>query len=310
MPVLNRPLIHYHLDLCRLLQIDDVLIVIGQNPESVRKAVADYDTCARDPSTRRRYVIQSEQRGIAHAIMQTRELVRDFIVVILADTYFMMGDRNAWRVPLVSGRADAVLSVRHEPNSEVIKGECAVTLAPDGSVSSIIEKPVILPSNLKPCGLYFFSRSIFDAIDETPPSSLRGEVEITDAIQTLISVHRRRVETAATVRWDVNINYPRDLLVANIAALKSIGRKNYIHEAAAVDRRAFLQHAVIGEGAVIQGNVTLKRVVALPKARISSSIRDSIVTKCVHLAIGCPGGSPAEQPRNCKTVQDSTGSRG
>ena len=50
----------------------------------------------------------------------------------------------------------------------------------------MVEKPKVLPNNLCGMGFYFFGREVFDHADETPPSKLRGEVEITDTLQVMI----------------------------------------------------------------------------------------------------------------------------
>jgi len=77
-------------------------------------------------------------------------------------------------------------------------------------VTAVVEKPREIVNDLLGLGFYFFTDDIFDYIDRTPPSDLRGEVEITDVIALM-------VEDGVDVRalpfegLYLNLNYPSDL---------------------------------------------------------------------------------------------------
>src|SRR5207244_5601420 len=55
----------------------------------------------------------------------------------------------------------------------------------DGMVVRLVEKPKNPTTDLALIGVYVFNSSIFDVTKELKPSP-RGELEITDAIQTLV----------------------------------------------------------------------------------------------------------------------------
>jgi dTDP-glucose pyrophosphorylase len=56
-------------------------------------------------------------------------------------------------------------------------------------VESVIEKPLVPPSNLAIVAIYILTPAIFQAIEETQPDQ-NGETQLTDAIMSLI--HQKR----------------------------------------------------------------------------------------------------------------------
>jgi dTDP-glucose pyrophosphorylase len=247
LPVCNRPLIHHHLDLFRGMGIEDVIVVVGFQSADVVAAVGRYPQ--NGPSVR--FIEQPERRGIAHALALTRPHVTGAVAVILGDTYFVPGDLGA-AIEMLGGAhaADlaAVLSVRTEPDPELVRRECTVRFDEAGRLVRIQEKPARPWNDLKPCGLYFFTGAIFDAIARTPASTLRGEVEITDSIQTLVDLGLG-VGRAATVRWDSNVTVPEDLLLCNLVDLRRRGRDSLLGAGVRVHPDALLRDVVVGDRA-------------------------------------------------------------
>ncbi len=264
LPVCNRPLIGYHLEMLQAMGIHDVVVVVGYQQEQVRQKV---QKAARE-GVNLRFVEQPQRLGIAHALSLTREITGKWLVVVMGDTYFLPGELDAGIDSLFAGNSDrraAVLSVRRVKDPELIRRECTVRFDESGRLEEIREKPSTPFNDLKPCGLYFFSRKIFDAVDATPPSALRNEIEITDSIQTLVDMGLD-VTGAPTVKWDRNITFPSDVLVSNIMQLRSMGLNELLGEEVAVHPEARLEEVIAGSQAGIRTPARLERVLLLPGA--------------------------------------------
>ena len=83
-------------------------------------------------------------------------------------------------------------------------------------LSSLVEKPApgTAPSNLAIVGRYLFTPAVFDAIERTP-RGYGGELQITDAMQTLANEEGMYAYRFEGERYD--IGRPLALIVANVA---------------------------------------------------------------------------------------------
>ena len=265
LPLLNRPLLHHHLDLLDGLKVDTVVLVVGFEGSTVEETARGHAAIATGRMGLT-VVIQAERRGIAHALRCAESAIDDAMVVILADTFFAPGRPDEALGMVNSGQWPAVLSIRHEPDPRVIARECSVEYDATGQLERIVEKLAEPFNTLKPCGMYFFTSAIWEAISKTPPSALRGEVEITDAIGTMVRLGYR-VGRADSVRWDMNINTPAELLVANLVALRLAGHEASIHPSVEVHPDARVVQSVIGPRVRVGQGAHLEQCLVLPGVR-------------------------------------------
>ncbi|HSR68503.1 MAG TPA: sugar phosphate nucleotidyltransferase [Acidobacteriota bacterium] len=274
LPVGNRPLIERQIRLLRNLGIRKVVLVVGYLGEAIRSALGDGAALGVQVC----YVEQKRPLGIAHALSLLRGRIETPFLLFLGDIYFEAQGLDS----LLQGerpRTDAaVLAVRRD-SPRAVRKNFEVHLDHQGLVRKVVEKPRVVKSLFKGCGVYLFQEAIFDAIARTRPSSLRGELELTDAIQVLID-EGRRVSAAEVIRKDINLSFPADLLRSNLSALEEERQPNLIAADARLHERAEVHNSVIGPGAVLEGPLRLADSLVLAGSRLKAgeNLRRVIVT--------------------------------
>jgi len=278
LPICNEPLIATHLRQLHSLSIKKVVIVVGHKKERVMETARAH--CPDGMGLV--FIDQTERLGIAHALFLTRgEVSGCNLVVVLGDTHFTVNDLSLGLEKLAgrkNGSAAAVLSVRRVRDPRMIRRECTVRFDFDGRLLEIKEKPYVPFNDMKPCGIYYFSPMVFEAIELTMPSSLRGEVEITDSIQTLVEMGQE-VTWAPTVVWDRNINYPGDILMSNLVELRGRKLTKLVGDGCSIHPESLIRDSVIGDGARVLTPARLTRSLVLDSAEITQhgSFRDCII---------------------------------
>jgi UTP--glucose-1-phosphate uridylyltransferase len=209
LPLVDKPIIQYTVEEAVAAGISQVIIVTA----SSKRAVEDHfdrslelEMALREKGDLSRlaeiqqisdlaeivYVRQKEQRGIGHAVLQTRNIVGAEPFLLMFPDDVLVGD-----VPVARQMVDAfdsvrgsVIAVQEVPDSEV-ESYGIVGGEPAGDrtvrVTSLVEKPKLeeAPSHLGIVGRYVMTPGIFDAIEKTPPGKAR-EIQITDALALLM----------------------------------------------------------------------------------------------------------------------------
>jgi len=139
------------------------------------------------------YVIQQEPLGLGHAVLCARALVGDEpFAVLLPDDLVHHPETTCLQqmMEIYQDRNASVVAVENVALEQVSRyGIVETAAAPDGAkrMKSIVEKPVPgeAPSTLAVVGRYIFTPAIMPLL-ETTPGGAGNEIQLTDAIATLI----------------------------------------------------------------------------------------------------------------------------
>jgi UTP--glucose-1-phosphate uridylyltransferase len=140
------------------------------------------------------YTRQRQTLGLGHAVLCARSFVGpEPFVVALGDSIIGMHAESdvveRMTACFAERRAAAVIAFEDVPREEVRRYGIAKP-ADDGEtfeIEDLIEKPTVeeAPSTLAIAARYVLSPAIFDALEKTPPGQ-GGEIQLTDAIRTVI----------------------------------------------------------------------------------------------------------------------------
>lgn len=159
------------------------------------------------------FIRQSHPNGLGHAVLQAKAFVGDepFVVMLGDDLMNIMGEGTPLTKDLITdyGKTHAsTIAVMKVPHEEVDKYG---VIAPSGEVSKglynverFVEKPPVneAPSDLAIIGRYLLTPEIFAVLENQKPGA-GGEIQLTDAIETLNKTQRVFAHEFTGKRYDV-----------------------------------------------------------------------------------------------------------
>jgi UTP--glucose-1-phosphate uridylyltransferase len=212
LPVGRRPTIQHVVEEVVAAGVEELCIVTGWQ----KRAIEDHFDLSHGGSSRLRgevaeagvllngqlqrslfYIRQAEQRGLGDAVLHGERFVGDAsFLVALGDTIlYSPGSPHLLRrltAAHEAGDCFATIAVEEVAPADVERYGIVAPAGPiadDGAtwIEDIVEKPSAAeaPSRLAVASRYVFEPIIFDALQRTPPGR-GGEIQLTDAIRTLI----------------------------------------------------------------------------------------------------------------------------
>ena len=280
-PVANKPVLFYGIEAMAAAEIREVGIIIApETGDEIRTAAGDGSRFGVSIE----YIEQDEPLGLAHAVLTAEPFLGGSpFVMYLGDNLLRNGI-----VDLVdtfrTEQPDALILLTPVPDPE----HYGVAELVDGRVARLVEKPKEPKTDLALVGVYMFTPSIFEAARAIEPS-WRGELEITDAIQTLVD-GGKRVDPHVVHGWWKDTGQVQDMLEANRLILDDLmeqvdgelvesrveGRV-VIAEGARLERTTVRGPAIVGRGsrltdAYIGPYTSVGEDVTIEKAELEHSI--------------------------------------
>ena len=178
LPVAGKPVSEYALNDMINIGIKDFAIIIGDiGGNEVKK----YYGNGKKWNINIEYIYQEKALGIAQAIYLTKDFIKDDdFVVYLGDNIVQNGIKNMYE-EFIKRYYDAFLLLAKVKDP----GRFGVAEVNNNKITNLVEKPENPKSDLALVGVYFLRPKIFDIIKNLKPSN-RGELEITDALKTLL----------------------------------------------------------------------------------------------------------------------------
>ena len=249
LPIANKPMLMYGLEHLKNAGIVDIGIILGPIKEGIVETLGDGSKYG----VKITYIDQPEPKGLAHAIIVAEDYLRgEPFVMYLGDNLLRQGVK-----PLVEvfneTKSDCVVGATKvkDPSSYGV-----IVFNRDGTINKFVEKPRPSEraiSNWALIGIYIFNEKVFDAAKKIKPS-WRGELEITDTIQTLFN-EGSKIEVQKVQGWWKDTGKPEDLLEANQLVLHELQPYNN----GTIEKTATITNNVgIGKGTIINSRTTIR----------------------------------------------------
>lgn len=284
-PVLNRPILEHIIEALETAGVTEVILVVGSNRERVQNYFQDGQGFVVEIS----YVVQEQQLGTGHALLQAEAVLGESFLVVNGDRIIESSViEDVWHTHQQS--ADPVMAVtRVETPSQY-----GVVELDNRTVQRITEqpRPELVMSEFINAGVYAFTPEVFAAIREL---DTHGEQALTAALSPFIDAERLQVH-----RYDglwVDVSEPWDLLAVTDSLLAYHGPPDKQVALTRVDSSAVVaEDAVLGDSVVVHPQAAVLRGVTLgtnvqigPGVIVENAIilsdvtlqRGAVVTDCI-----------------------------
>lgn len=217
LPVYNKPMIYYPVEMLVKAGIKEIMIVTGGNNagDFLRLLGNGKEFGLKGLH----YAYQEGEGGIADALKQAKDFVDDDKMVVALGDNIIENDIKDYVKRFEEQEYGAKLILKKVKNPK----EYGVAVIKGKKVIKIEEKPIKPKSNLAVIGIYFYPPDVFKIIEKLKPSK-RGELEITDVNNEYIK--RGEITYEILDGWWMDCGESKDaLLKANLHLWKINNKK-------------------------------------------------------------------------------------
>lgn len=174
LPVHGKPLLEYIVDGLKYAGLKEFIFVVGYR----KKQIIDHFGNGEKFDISIEYVEQEELNGTGGAVLLCEELIESqHFFLTWGDILVPFRIYKQVYDTFQKEQNDYILVTNYQ---EDLRKGCAVICEGNYCVN-MIEKPQNYSTNLNNCGIFILKTDIFDVL-KTVPSSIRGELDLTDAI--------------------------------------------------------------------------------------------------------------------------------
>lgn len=199
-------LIEYSLDCVSKTNISEIIVVVGYRAQEITSVFGN-----NHKSKPVKYVTQSEQKGLVHAIECAKEAIGgDDFILMLGDELMINPCHQEMISVFEKENLFGICGVVAVDDLSLIKKTYSIVQSQDGSIQRLIEKPTNPVNNIMGTGNCIFKNRVLSYVDRTPVNPKRGEKELPDLIQCCVD-EGNIVKSFQICRHYVNINQPEEI---------------------------------------------------------------------------------------------------
>lgn len=293
-PIANRPLLLYHIDLLKRAGIKDVTLSLSYQPRKIEDVLAD----GQDFGVRIRYAVEASPLGTAGAYKNAQSYINQTTVVFNGD---ILTDLNLAQAIAYHKEKNALATIV-TTQVENPAGWGLVEFGEDGRVSQFIEKPKPeeVTGNKINAGTYILEPRVLEYIPENEEYTFERNL-----FPALLAANEPVYAYNSSAYW-IDIGVPQRYLAANLDLLNSKikgykverptpptlsgeGEPPRIDKISVVDPSCTLKsgveiiNSVLGPNCIIEERVRIENSVMLAGTRIGqqSIVRNSVMGKGV-----------------------------
>lgn len=252
LPIVDKPTIQYIIEEAIASGIEEILIITGRNKKCIedhfdksveleleleKNGKEELLELVRDISDMVdiHYIRQKEPRGLGHAIHCAKTFVgNEPFAVLLGDDVVDSKTKPCLKqlIDCFNEYNTTILGVQEVPEENISKYGVVDGIHIEGNVykvKDLVEKPSKeeAPSNIAILGRYIITPEIFNILENTAPGK-GGEIQLTDALKTLISKEAMYAYNFEGKRYDVGDKLGFLQATIEFALKKDELRENFI----------------------------------------------------------------------------------